>query len=45
MMWLSGGFIFRKGTSPYHRLDPRVKLLNSGLMFVTTHLVRSLYQL
>ena len=45
MMWLSGGFIFRRGTSPYHRLDPRVKLLISALMFVTTLLVRSLYEL
>ena len=45
MMWLSGGFIFRRGTSVYHRLDPRVKLLNSVLMFATTLLVRSLYEL
>jgi energy-coupling factor transport system permease protein len=45
MMWLSGGFIFRRGTSSYHRLDPRVKLLISALMFVTTLLVRSLYEL
>jgi energy-coupling factor transport system permease protein len=45
MMWLSGGFIFRRGTSAYHRLDPRVKLLNSLLMFATTLLVRSLYEL
>jgi len=45
MMWLSGGFVFRRGTSVYHRLDPRVKLLISVLMFVTTLLVRSLYEL
>lgn len=45
MMWLSGGFVFRRGTSVYHRLDPRVKLLISALMFVTTLLVRSLYEL
>ena len=45
MMWLSGGFIFRRGTSVYHRLDPRVKLLNSVLMFATTLLVRSLFEL
>jgi len=44
-MWLSGGFIFRRGTSFYHRLDPRVKLLISVLMFMTTLLVRSLYEL
>ena len=45
MMWLSGGFIFRKGTSRYHKLDPRVKLLISALMFVTTLIVRSVFQL
>jgi energy-coupling factor transport system permease protein len=45
MMWLSGGFVFRRGTSVYHRLDPRVKLLISALMFVTTLLVRSVYEL
>jgi energy-coupling factor transport system permease protein len=45
MMWLSGGFIFRRGTSAYHRLDPRVKLLISVLLFVTTLLVRSIFQL
>ena len=45
MMWLSGGFVFRRGTSVYHRLDPRVKLLVSILMFVTVLLVRSVYEL
>ena len=45
MMWLSGGFVFRRGTSIYHRLDPRVKLLISLLMFVTTLLVKSVYEL
>ena len=45
MMWLSGGFIFRRGTSRYHRLDPRVKLLVSLLMFATTLLVRSVVEL
>jgi len=45
MMWLSGGFVFRRGVSVYHRLDPRVKLLISVLMFATTLLVRSLYEL
>ncbi|HXW94470.1 MAG TPA: energy-coupling factor transporter transmembrane component T [Nitrososphaerales archaeon] len=45
MMWLSSGFVFRRGTSVYHRLDSRVKLLISVLMFVTTLLVRSLYEL
>jgi len=45
MMWLSGGFVFRKGNSAYHRLDPRVKLLISALLFVTTLLARLIYQL
>jgi energy-coupling factor transport system permease protein len=45
MMWLSGGFIFRRGTSVYHRVDPRVKLLISLLMFVTTLIVRSVYEI
>ncbi len=45
MMWLSGGFVFRKGNSVYHRLDPRVKLLISALLFTTTLLVRSIFQL
>ena len=45
MMWLSGGFIFRRGNSVYHRLDPRVKLLISTLMFVSTLLVRAVYEM
>ncbi|HME19138.1 MAG TPA: energy-coupling factor transporter transmembrane component T [Nitrososphaerales archaeon] len=45
MMWLSGGFIFRKGNSAYHRLDPRVKLLISALLFTATLLVRSIFEL
>ena len=45
MMWLSGGFVFRRGNSVYHRLDPRVKLLISALMFVSTLIVRSVYEL
>ena len=45
MMWLSGGFVFRRGVSVYHRIDPRVKLLISALMFVTTLLVRAVYEL
>ncbi len=44
-MWLSGGFVFRRGDSVYHRLDPRVKLLISVLMFTTTLLVRAVYEL
>jgi energy-coupling factor transport system permease protein len=45
MMWLSGGFIFRRGNSAFHRLDPRVKLLVSVLLFITTLLVRTIFQL
>ena len=45
MMWLSSGFVFRRGTSAFHRLDPRVKLLISILMFATTLLVRTVYEL
>jgi energy-coupling factor transport system permease protein len=45
MMWLSGGFVFRRGTSVYHKIDPRVKLLISVLLFTTTLLARYLYEL
>jgi energy-coupling factor transport system permease protein len=45
MMWLSGGFIFRRGTSVYHRIDPRVKLLISILLFTTALMARYLYEL
>lgn len=44
-MWLSGGFVFRRTDSAYHRLDPRVKLLISLLLFVVSLLVRSVFQL
>jgi energy-coupling factor transport system permease protein len=45
MMWISGGFIFRRGESAFHRLDPRVKLLISILLFSATLLVRSIVEL
>lgn len=45
MMWLSGGFVFRRGTSLYHKIDPRVKLLISALLFTVTLLCRYLYEL
>ena len=45
MMWLSGGFLFRSSSSYYHRLDPRVKLLISILMFVCALLARYIYEL
>ena len=34
MFWLSGGFVFRRVASPFHRLDPRVRLLISVVFFV-----------
>ena len=34
MYWLSGGFVFRRVVSPFHKLDPRVKLLVSMEFFV-----------
>ncbi len=33
MYWLSEGFVFRRVLSPFHRLDPRVKLLVSVEFF------------
>ncbi|MBI3859016.1 MAG: energy-coupling factor transporter transmembrane protein EcfT [Thaumarchaeota archaeon] len=45
MMWLSGGFVFRRGESAYHQLDPRVKLLISILMFATTLLAKAVYEM
>jgi energy-coupling factor transport system permease protein len=33
LYWLSGGFVFRRVVSPFHRLDPRVKLLVSLELF------------
>jgi energy-coupling factor transport system permease protein len=45
MMWLSGGFVFRRTDSVYHRFDPRVKLLISLLLFTVSLLVRSVFEL
>ena len=39
MYWLSGGFVFRRVVSPFHKLDPRVKLLVSIEFFVLSLLV------
>jgi len=33
VFWLSGGFVFRRVVSPFHKLDPRVKLLLSLELF------------
>lgn len=45
MMRLSSGFVFRRGTSRYHRLDPRVKLLISVLLFATAIICRTVFEL
>ncbi len=45
MNWVAGGFVFRRSDSPYHRLDPRVKLLISALLFVVALVVRNLPEL
>jgi len=34
LYWLSGGFVFKRVVSPFHMLDPRVKLLVSIELFV-----------
>ena len=39
MYWLSGGFVFRRVVSPFHKLDPRVKLLVAIEFFVLSLLV------
>jgi energy-coupling factor transport system permease protein len=36
MYWLSGGFVFRRVVSPFHKLDPRVKLLVSLEFFIAS---------
>ncbi|MDP6640933.1 MAG: energy-coupling factor transporter transmembrane component T [Nitrososphaerales archaeon] len=42
MQWIAQGFIFRRITSPFHQLDPRVKLLVSIELFTLSLLVGSL---
>ena len=39
MYWLSGGFVFKRVVSPFHKLDPRVKLLISMEFFAVSLLV------
>ncbi len=41
MQWIAQGFIFRHVSSPFHRLDPRVKLLISIELFALALLVSS----
>jgi len=45
MYWISGGFVFRRVDSPFHRLDPRVKLLISIEFFAVSLLAFSVTQL
>jgi energy-coupling factor transport system permease protein len=33
MYWLAGGFLFRRVISPFHRLDPRIKLIVAAEFF------------
>lgn len=41
MQWIAHGFIFRHISSPFHQLDPRVKLLISVELFALSLLVNS----
>ncbi|MGA2199669.1 MAG: hypothetical protein ABSG45_06995, partial [Nitrososphaerales archaeon] len=40
MYWIAGGFLFRRVISPFHKLDPRIKLTVS-IEFFTLSLVAS----
>jgi len=42
MYWLSAGFLFKRVVSPFHRLDPRVKLLVATEFFVLSLLSSTL---
>lgn len=42
MQWIAQGFIFRRVSSPFHELDPRVKLLASIELFTLSLLVGSI---
>lgn len=42
MQWIAQGFIFRRVVSPFHQLDPRVKLLVSIELFTLSLLVGSI---
>jgi len=41
MQWIAQGFIFRRVSSPFHQLDPRVKLLVSIELFTISILITS----
>ena len=40
--WLAGGFVFRRVVSPFHKLDPRVRLLVAMEFFVLALLASTL---
>ncbi|HUI00900.1 MAG TPA: energy-coupling factor transporter transmembrane component T [Nitrososphaerales archaeon] len=41
MYWLRGGFVFTRVVSPFHRLDPRIKLLVSLEFFLTSLITKT----
>jgi len=45
MYWLSGGFVFRRVVSPFHKLDPRVKLLVSIEFFVVSLMATTVFEI
>jgi energy-coupling factor transport system permease protein len=45
MYWIAGGFVFRRSDSLYHRIDPRVKLLTSVLLFSAALISRTVPEL
>lgn len=34
MYWIAGGFLFRRVASPFHKLDPRIKLTVAAELFI-----------
>lgn len=45
MYWIAGGFLFRRVVSPFHRLDPRIKLTISVEFFALSLLAGSVIPL
>jgi energy-coupling factor transport system permease protein len=44
LYWLSAGFVFRRVVSPFHKLDPRIKLLVSLEFFFVSLIVSTIYE-
>jgi energy-coupling factor transport system permease protein len=42
MQWIASGFLFVRGNTPYHRLDPRVRLAVSLCIFTVSLLSQSI---